>query len=145
VGSSEVARIFDVSVEEVETLLAGYPHSVLVNVRTRAWWAYAGRGNLSADGSGRVWVGRRVFRTAGSIHFRETIGRDAEGGERQQEAGILLHLQPGGGRKMAPQAMSVNGLSRRRSGGGFEGPIESNRYKGRSAGLNAAGLPSAQR
>jgi hypothetical protein len=145
VGSSEVARIFDVSVEEVETLLAGYPNSVLVNVRTRAWWAYVGRGDLSADGSGRVWVGRRVFRTAGSIHFVKRFGRDAEGGERQQEAGILLHLQLGGTKQNGAASRVVNGLTRRRSGGGFEGPIESNRYKGWSAGGHAAGLPPAQR
>jgi hypothetical protein len=50
----------------------------------------------------------------------------------------------GGRSKMAPQAMVVYGLTRCRSGGGFEGPIDSDCYRGWSNGFNAAGLPWAQ-
>jgi hypothetical protein len=126
VGSLEVGRNLDVSVKELRTLLTRSPDSVPVKVHMRAGRANGGRRDLSAHGRQTDLVGQRMF--PDNRIDPDFVKRLAE---MQKVAGVnkkpeFFFICSSGGRgKMAPPATAVFGLTRCRSGGGFEGPIDS--------------------
>jgi hypothetical protein len=97
VGLRGVARIWDVSIEEVGTPPMRFANSALVGVSKRAERADVTRADLSAHGRQAALVRRRLaadhrFDARGVNRLANEAGR----GGRQQEAGFLIHFELGG-------------------------------------------------
>jgi rhodanese-related sulfurtransferase len=146
VGSSDGFIIEDVSVVDAWRKLASDSSSILVDVRTRAEWAYVGLPDLSGIGKQPVLAEWQDFPTnVVDPRFAEklTAALDAAGVSRDAE--LLFICRSGGRSKMAALAMAERGYSRSRNvADGFEGPLDAHRHRSTSGGWKKAGLPWVQ-
>jgi rhodanese-related sulfurtransferase len=139
-------HIADVPVDETWAQLQADPKAVLIDVRTKAEWAFVGMPDLSA-------LGRRVI-TMEWQSFPE--GRaDAQFAERLAAAlavagtgtddKLFFICRSGGRSRMAAEAMAEAGFRHCTNvAEGFEGPLDAGRHRGGVAGWKAAGLPWIQ-
>jgi rhodanese-related sulfurtransferase len=135
-----------VSVEDTWQRLSSNSASVLIDVRTRAEWAYVGLPDLSAVGKQPVLIEWQQFPTnlvdsdfanrLSSILDQAGVGKDSE----------LFFLCRSGGRSlMAARAMTSAGYARCYNvAHGFEGGLDTERHRGQSDGWKARGLPWVQ-
>ena len=135
-----------VSVEDVWSRLKGDTGSVLIDVRTIAEWAYVGLPDLSQIGKRPVlveWQGFPDDRQNTSFVERVTEALNPLGSNRECE---LFFICRSGARSLkAAQAMTAAGFTRCRNvADGFEGPLDTERHRGRLAGWKARGLPWVQ-
>ena len=135
-----------VTVEDAWTRLKGDAGSVLIDVRTIAEWAYVGLPDLSQIGKRPVlveWQGFPDDRLNTSFTERITEALHPLGANRDTE---LLFICRSGARSLkAAQAMTAAGYTRCRNvTDGFEGPLDTERHRGRLAGWKARGLPWVQ-
>jgi rhodanese-related sulfurtransferase len=142
---SEV-HIEAVSVEEAWARLKSDPRSVLIDVRTIAEWAYVGLPDLGGIGKRPVLVEYQGFpdeRLNTAFVERVTEALNPLGAKRDSE---LFFICRSGSRSLkAARAMAAAGYMRCRNvTGGFEGPLDHERHRGRVAGWKASGLPWAQ-
>jgi rhodanese-related sulfurtransferase len=142
----EVVHIEDVPVEEVWARLARDSGSVLVDVRTRAEWAFVGLPDLERIGK-RVltveWQTSPESRIDAAFPERLKKVLDAAGASNDSE--LFFICRSGGRSRMAAEAMANAGYRRCRNvADGFEGPLDANRHRGRVAGWKAAGLAWVQ-
>jgi rhodanese-related sulfurtransferase len=144
--SMEIVHIEDVPVDEVWSRLTADLASVLVDVRTRAEWAFVGMPDLSE-------IGKRVLTVEWQTSpesrvdaaFAERLGEvlDAAGADKDSE--LFFICRSGGRSRMAAEAMANAGYRRCRNvADGFEGPLDANRHRGQVAGWKAAGLAWVQ-
>ncbi len=145
-SSAQVIHIVDVQVQEVWTRLKEDAGSVLVDVRTRAEWAYVGLPDLSSIGKQPVLIEWQTFpdsRVDPGFAERLTKTLDEAGVDRQSE--LFFICRSGARSKAAAQATTAAGFAACRNvADGFEGPLDADRHRGRTAGWKAAGLPWAQ-
>jgi rhodanese-related sulfurtransferase len=142
----EVVHIEDVPVEEVWSRLESDADSVLIDVRTRAEWAFVGIPDLEAIGK-RVltveWQTSPEGRVDAGFPERLQTVLDAAGADKDTE--LFFICRSGGRSRMAAEAMANAGYRRCRNvADGFEGPLDANRHRGRVAGWKAAGLAWVQ-
>ncbi len=135
-----------VSVEDVWARLKGDTGSVLIDVRTIAEWAYVGLPDLSQIGKRPVlveWQGFPDDRQNTSFIERVTEALNPLGANRESE---LFFICRSGARSLkAAQAMAAAGFMRCRNvADGFEGPLDTERHRGRLAGWKSRGLPWVQ-
>jgi len=135
-----------VSVEDAWSRLKGDTGSVLIDVRTIAEWAYVGLPDLSQIGKRPVlveWQGFPDDRQNTSFIERVTEALNPLGANRESE---LFFICRSGARSLkAAQAMTAAGFTRCRNvADGFEGPLDTERHRGRLAGWKARGLPWVQ-
>ena len=145
-GSVESIHIVDVDVDEVWKRLAADKSAVLIDVRTRAEWAYVGLPDLSAVGKQPVLVEWQMFpENRVNDRFVESLSETLETAGARAGDELFFLCRSGGRSKMAAQAMTKAGYTACRNvADGFEGPLDTNRHRGQSAGWKAAGLPWAQ-
>ena len=145
-SSAQVIHIVDVQVQDVWTRLKEDAGSVLVDVRTRAEWAYVGLPVLSSIGKQPVLIEWQTFpdsRVDPGFAERLTKTLDEAGVDRQSE--LFFICRSGARSKAAAQATTAAGFAACRNvADGFEGPLDADRHRGRTAGWKAAGLPWAQ-
>ncbi len=145
-GSTEVVRVEDVPVEEVWARLKSDASSVLIDVRTRAEWAFVGLPDLAEIGKRVLTVEWQTFpenRVDPNFTARLIELLDAAGVDRNAE--LFFICRSGGRSRLAAQAMRNAGYERSRNvAEGFEGPLDASRHRGRVAGWKAAGLPWVQ-
>ncbi len=145
-SSAQVIHIVDVQVQDVWTRLKEDAGSVLVDVRTRAEWAYVGLPDLSSIGKQPVLIEWQTFpdsRVDPGFAERLTKTLDEAGVDRQSE--LFFICRSGARSKAAAQATTAAGFAACRNvADGFEGPLDADRHRGRTAGWKAAGLPWAQ-
>jgi rhodanese-related sulfurtransferase len=146
VQSMEVVHIEDVPVEEVWARLKEDQGAVLIDVRTRAEWAFVGLPDLSQLDK-RVltveWQTSPESRIDAAFPDRLGDALAAAGADRDAE--LFFICRSGGRSRMAAEAMSNAGYRRCRNvADGFEGPLDTNRHRGRVAGWKAAGLAWVQ-
>ena len=145
-GVSQNVGVVDVHVQEVWAHLEDDPRSVLVDVRTRAEWAFVGLPDLEKIGKRVVTVEWQTFpdsRIDPALVPRLTELLDANGVARDTE--LFFICRSGGRSRMAAEAMSAAGYaSCRNVAEGFEGPLDPDRHRGQAAGWKAAGLPWVQ-
>lgn len=146
VESMEVVHIDDVPVEEVWARLEQEPGSVLIDVRTRAEWAFVGLPDLERLGK-RVltveWQTSPEARIDAAFPERLKKVLDAAGTDKDSE--LFFICRSGGRSRMAAEAMSSAGYRRCRNvADGFEGPLDTDRHRGRVGGWKAAGLAWVQ-
>ncbi|MCL4768507.1 MAG: rhodanese-like domain-containing protein [Hyphomicrobiaceae bacterium] len=146
VGSGQAIHIVDVDVREVWRRLKEDRGTVLVDVRTRAEWAYVGLADLSSIGKRPILIEWQTFPdNRVDSRFVERLSDVLEVAGVGQQAELFFICRSGGRSKMAAQAAEAAGYAACRNvAGGFEGPLDADRHRGRTAGWKAAGLPWAQ-
>lgn len=139
VGASGVE---DVSVLETWKRLEGDPKAVLVDVRTRAEWAFVGVPDLSKINKDVMLIEWQTFpdsRTAPDFIERLTTALAAKGVEKSTE--IFFICRSGGRSRMAAEAIAGAGYSRCRNVmEGFEGPLDAAHHRSQIAGWKFSGL-----
>lgn len=142
----EVVHIEDVPVEEVWARLESDPASVLIDVRTRAEWAFVGLPDLAQIGKRVLTVEWQTSPESGidaAFPDRLTAVLDAAGAGADTE--LFFICRSGGRSRMAAEAMANAGYRRCRNvADGFEGPLDADRHRGQVAGWKAAGLAWVQ-
>jgi rhodanese-related sulfurtransferase len=122
------------------------PSSVLIDVRTRAEWAFVGLPDLAELGKRVLTVEWQTFpdnRTDPA--FGQRLGELLDAAGVAKEAELFFICRSGGRSRTAAEAMAAAGYTRCRNvADGFEGPLDSNRHRGKVAGWKAAGLPWVQ-
>lgn len=131
----------DVTSEQAYDALRADPHAVLVDVRTRAEWAYVGLPVLDAVGKDVICLEWQTFPDGGlNPHFLDDL-RAAGVGDEQS---VYFLCRSGARSASAASALTAAG------GGpayniadGFEGPHDPHGHRS-VAGWKAAGLPWRQ-
>lgn len=145
-GAAEHVHIDDVPVAEAWSRLEKDPDAVLVDVRTRAEWAFVGIPDLARLGKRLLAVEWQTFpdnRIDPEFVERLKGQLDAAGVKAGSE--LLFICRSGGRSRMAAEAMTAAGYGRCRNvAEGFEGPLDTGRQRGKLAGWKAAGLPWVQ-
>lgn len=138
--------IESISVDETWERLKRDASAVLIDVRTIAEWAYVGLPDLSSINKRPVLVEWQSFpderlNTAFTDRLAEALG--PLGATKDSE---LFFICRSGSRSLkAARAMAAVGYSRCRNvAEGFEGPLDSDRHRGRLGGWKAKGLPWVQ-
>ena len=146
VGLSESVHIVDVSAEQTWDHLETDPKSVLVDVRTKAEWAFVGLPDLSQIGKRVLAVEWQTFPDSRiDPQFNERLGAALDGAGVEKDHEVFFICRSGSRSRMAAEVMAAAGYQRCRNvAEGFEGPLDSNRHRGQTAGWKAAGLAWVQ-
>ncbi|HEX7074092.1 MAG TPA: rhodanese-like domain-containing protein [Hyphomicrobiaceae bacterium] len=145
-GSGQAIHIVDVDVRDVWKRLKEEPAAVLIDVRTRAEWAYVGLPDLSSIGKQPILIEWQTFPdNRVDPDFVDRLSSMLETAGVDKEAELFFICRSGGRSMRAAQAMAAAGYSACRNvADGFEGPLDADRHRGKAAGWKAAGLPWAQ-
>ena len=145
-SSVQPIHIVDVQVQDAWTRLKEDAGSVLVDVRTRAEWAYVGLPELSSIGKQPFLIEWQNFPDSRvDPAFVERLSDMLEAAGVDKQAELFFICRSGGRSKMAAQAMAAAGYAACRNvADGFEGPLDASRHRGQMAGWKSAGLPWAQ-
>jgi len=138
--------IDEVSVEDTWSRLAQDPKSVLIDVRTKAEWAFVGVPDLGKIGKQPILIEWHGF-PDNRVHadFVERLAEALEGIGAGKDSELLFLCRSGGRSLMAARAMSAAGYARCRNvTHGFEGPLDPTRHRGRQEGWKARNLPWVQ-
>jgi rhodanese-related sulfurtransferase len=139
-------HIADVPVEETWAQLKADPKAVLIDVRTKAEWAFVGVPDLSALGRRVVMVEWQSFpesRVDGDFSGRVAAALAAAGSSKDDA--LFFICRSGGRSRMAAEAMAEAGYRHCVNvAEGFEGPLDDRRHRGGIAGWKASGLPWVQ-
>lgn len=131
---------------EVWRRLEADSKAVMVDVRTKAEWAFVGLPDLSTLGKKVVTVEWQTFPDSRvDPAFAERLGAalTAQGVNKSDE--IFFICRSGGRSRMAAEALAAQGFQRCRNvAEGFEGPLDTSRHRGLIAGWKAARLPWVQ-
>jgi len=135
-----------VSVEDTWARLKEDAGSALIDVRTIAEWAYVGLPDLAQIGKRPVlveWQGFPDDRLNPTFVERVVEALNPLCANRETE---LFFICRSGARSLkAAQAMAAAGYMRCRNvADGFEGPLDTERHRGRLGGWKARGLPWVQ-
>ena len=131
----------DVTCVETWRALAATPEAVLVDVRTRAEWAYVGVPDLAALGRPLIQVEWQRF--PGGMRnpdFVEEVKARGIGPEQP----VYLLCRSGVRSAAAAEALAAEGYTTHNIADGFEGQIDGAGHRGQLGGWKVAGLPWAQ-
>jgi len=136
----------DVSAAEAWEGLAGEPQAMLIDVRTKAEWAYVGIPNLSAIGKDVLLVEWQSYPAmAVNTDFADVLAAELERRSVGRETALYFLCRSGVRSLAAAKAMAEAGYDRCFNvAGGFEGPLDGARHRGEVDGWKAAGLPWVQ-
>ena len=132
----------DISVQEAWKLLSDDDSAVLVDVRTRPEWVFVGIPDMSGLGRETVFCEWQSFPTM-QVNGEFAAQLRAKGIAEDQP--MLFLCRSGQRSKAAAIAMTEQGFTRCYNvAGGFEGPPDGERHRGKVGGWKAAGLPWIQ-
>ena len=136
----------DVDVETAWKSLTTTPRSQLVDVRTRAEWAYVGIPDLGPIGKRPVLVEWQTFPDQSVDHrFVERLAGELKALGIQLDDELFFICRSGSRSMAAAKAMAEAGYRACHNvAGGFEGPLDGDRHRGAVEGWKAAGLPWQQ-
>lgn len=139
-------RVDDVDPEEVWERLEREPDAVLVDVRTRAEWAFVGVPDLSALGKQAILIEWQRFPDSFvNESFASELSSVLASCGASQDTTLFFICRSGVRSRAAAEAMAGAGYRTCRNvADGFEGPPDANRHRGAIAGWKAAGLPWVQ-
>jgi rhodanese-related sulfurtransferase len=142
----EVVHIEDVPVEEVWAHLEKDAGSLLIDVRTRAEWAFVGLPDLSEIGKRVLTVEWQTSpESCVDAAFPERLSQVLDAAGADKDTALFFICRSGGRSRMAAEAMANAGYRQCRNvADGFEGPLDASRHRGRVAGWKAAGLAWVQ-
>jgi rhodanese-related sulfurtransferase len=136
----------DVSAADAYATLEGDKSAVLVDVRTKAEWAYVGVPDLSGIGKEAVLIEWQEFPTMKvaadfAPHLVEILREQGV----SATAPVLFLCRSGARSRAAAIAMTEAGQERCYNiAQGFEGPLDEKQQRGAVDGWKARGLPWAQ-
>ena len=135
-----------VDVEATWQRLASRPSSQLIDVRTRAEWAYVGLPDLGPIGKRAVLVEWQTFPDqAVDPRFAERLAGELRALGVQLDDDLFFICRSGSRSLAAAKAMAAAGYPACHNvAGGFEGPLDDERHRGSAGGWKAAGLPWLQ-
>lgn len=145
-GQSISGHVDNLGVTEVWDRLRNDPSSVLIDVRTRAEWAFVGLPDLAQIGKQPVLVEWQTFPdNREDSRFAEKLGSTLKDMGASQDAQLFFICRSGSRSRRAAQAMIAVGYAKCTNvADGFEGPLDAEHRRGRAGGWKAAGLPWAQ-
>jgi rhodanese-related sulfurtransferase len=120
--------------------------AVLVDVRTAAEWQYVGVPDLSALGKEVVFVDWQTFPSMQkNVDFVASVSKILAERGVSRDAPVLFICRSGARSLAAARALSEAGYKRCVNvAGGFEGPADASRQRGRLDGWKANNLPWVQ-
>lgn len=132
----------EIGVDRLWETLRSDPDAVLVDVRTRAEWAFVGVPDLSGLGREPLLVEWQSYpRMKANPAFVETVGDAA----KDRDAPLFLLCRSGARSRAAAAALAAAGHARCFNvTEGFEGPRDSRGHRGGVSGWKAQGLPWTQ-
>lgn len=138
--------MIDVPVTDVWARLQSDTRAVMIDVRTRAEWAFVGLPDLSGLGKRVLTQEWQTFPDSRTDPaFAQTLAAALKVAGVNDDDEIYFICRSGGRSRMAAEALAAIGFRRCRNvAEGFEGPLDQNRQRGRLAGWKAAGLPWMQ-
>ena len=140
------AGVEDVAVREVWSRLESSQDAVLIDVRTRAEWAFVGVPDLSQLDKQVLMAEWQSFpdnRIDAAFATRLSELLETAGVDRGAE--LFFICRSGARSWAAAEAMAAAGYTRCRNvADGFEGPLDPARHRGSTAGWKFAGLPWVQ-
>lgn len=141
-----VGGVSDVSVNETWAALQNDASAVLIDVRTQAEWAFVGVPDLSKVDKRVLTIEWQRFPDSQvDPRFAEKLDEAlSELGATKQTA-LFFICRSGARSRAAAEVMTAAGFEQCKNvADGFEGPLDTDRHRGNSAGWKAAGLPWAQ-
>jgi len=146
VENIEAAHVENVPVLETWERLKADPKAVLVDVRTRAEWAFVGVPDLSGLNRDVLLMEWQTFpdsQTDPDFPDRLDAALKAHGVDKDDQ--VFFICRSGGRSQMAAEAMAAAGYRRCRNvTEGFEGPIDADRHRNQIAGWKFARLAWVQ-
>lgn len=132
----------DVDARRAWDMLERDPTAVLVDVRTRAEWEFVGIPALDALGRQPILVEWHGYPNTG---LNQAFASELAAKGVTPDRTVLFLCRSGGRSASAAAAMTAEGYARCYNiAGGFEGPPDSERHRGRVDGWKALGLPWIQ-
>ncbi len=146
VAEQQEINIADVPVDKTWAGLTADPKAVLIDVRTKAEWAFVGVPDLSPLGRRTVMVEWQTFPDSRvDAQFTDRLAAALAASGATQNDALYFICRSGGRSRMAAEAMAEAGFRHCFNvADGFEGPLDDDRHRGRVAGWKAAGLPWVQ-
>ena len=136
----------DVPVRVTWDRLEANPKALLIDVRTRAEWAFVGLPDLTSLGRVPIlveWLSFPDNRLNAEFVRQLTDELAAAGADQSTELYFLC--RSGGRSRQAAQAMAAQGFGNCHNvAEGFEGPLDAVRHRGTRSGWTAEGLPWLQ-
>lgn len=145
-GGFECITVDDVSVEDVWRVLCEDSASLMIDVRSKAEWAYVGIVDLSDIGKAPVLIEWQSFpgKCLNGRFVQDLCSElDVAGADRQTH--LFFICRSGVRSLVAAQAVAALGYETCHNVAcGFEGPLDDKRHRGTVSGWKAAGLPWVQ-
>jgi len=146
-----VAALLSGSVDDVP-VRATWDHlrtnskAILIDVRTRAEWAFVGLPDLSSLGRSPILVEWLSFPDNRlNADFVDQLSKELEAAGADQSTELYFICRSGARSRHAAQAMAAQGFGNCHNvAEGFEGPLDQNKRRGTSIGWKAEGLPWTQ-
>ena len=144
--SNENAYGGDVQVAEAFRMLVDNEKAALVDVRTEPEWQYVGAPDLSALDKDVLFLSWQVYPSMQILPgFVERLGEELRRRGADESSPVLFLCRSGARSRSAATAMTRAGWSRCFNvADGFEGPLDSERRRGKIEGWKARGLPWRQ-
>lgn len=139
-------QVDDVNVETAWQTLQSRPKSQLIDVRTRAEWAYVGIPDLGPLSKRPVLVEWQTFpdQTV-DPRFVERLAGELKALGVKPDDDLFFICRSGGRSLAAAKAMAAMGYHACHNvADGFEGPLDDERHRGTVGGWKAVGLPWLQ-
>lgn len=132
----------DVTPAEAWQALSSDPSAFLVDVRTRAEWAFVGIPDLESIGKTPIFLEWQVFPEMGvNEDFQATLQTALKESGAGQDAKLYMLCRSGVRSRSAAQAMTADGYDNCFNvATGFEGNLDETGKRGRLAGWKADGL-----
>lgn len=136
----------NVSVDEAWRVLQQDEKSLLIDVRTKAEWAFVGAPDVSAAGKELARVEWQSYPTMDlNADFVESVKQIVKDSGTSVDTNLFVICRSGARSTAAAIALSEAGFNVVHNvAGGFEGDLDSDQRRGRSNGWKASGLPWSQ-
>jgi rhodanese-related sulfurtransferase len=146
VGIHDAGRVDDVGAIETWDRLRNDPTSILIDVRTRAEWAFVGLPDLTQIGKQPVLVEWQTFPdNREDPRFEDRLTAELRNIAADKGTQLFFICRSGSRSRRAAQTMSAAGFTHCHNvADGFEGPLDSDHHRGRTGGWKAANLPWGQ-
>jgi rhodanese-related sulfurtransferase len=144
-GSSTAKYAGDLSPEESWKRLSQDRSAQLVDVRTSAEWNFVGVPDLTGLGRETLFCEWQFFPSAPNPEFVQQVTEALKRSSYKRGAPLFFLCRSGARSRAAAMAMTQAGYDPCFNvAEGFEGSLDSENHRGRSAGWKAAGLPWVQ-
>lgn len=142
----ERSRVDAVSVTDTWDRLSANKGAQLIDVRSRAEWAFVGQLDLSSLGKTPILIEWQLFPDmALNPRFVDDLSAELESLGADKGTDLFFICRSGVRSLAAAEAMAAAGFATCHNvADGFEGPLNDNRHRGRLLGWKAAGLPWVQ-